>query len=344
MNIGRECVALSDLRLDGGAQIRDGLAEAWVEELADLYRDGHDLPPGEAVRDPDGNLWLWDGYHRLEAKRRAIGDGAGFEVHIREGDVHLARFLAAMANKHGLPRTQGDKRRAILLARQTPDGAKMSVRELARHCGVSKSYVSLVMNEDKVSSTGHPKKKRSRSKTDTSKQQTLPLEERPSESSPVRPFMSLIAELGGSEDDFRMLIPPPGHARVIGNGDPHRKPPADDDGDFALFSVYPAEGGGWYHAWQAGHSQVFSMKPVKDDAVVIAWLLEVPLRFRRHGDPLDLPTAPVKWHPWVSCHEHAYLCHTFALSDEAGHAVIKHTKSGMALRDALALVDRQRAK
>jgi len=115
-------------------------------ELAELYDEGHEIEPILVVLDPGGVFWIADGFHRLEAQRR-LGRGSVKAI-VRDGPaatLDMAKMLAAEANKNGRPLQAGDKRRAVLMARSTLEGAKMGVRELARHCGVTKSYVGEVL-------------------------------------------------------------------------------------------------------------------------------------------------------------------------------------------------------
>ncbi len=143
MKLSRRTLELDDIRTDGGTQVRESLDDGWVRELMSLYDDGHTIEPVQIVLDPDGVAWLVDGFHRLEALRR-LG-WTGLEAAVREGSLEMARFVAAAANKNGMPRGDGDKRRAVLLALSTPEGNRMGVRELARHCGVSKSWAQEIL-------------------------------------------------------------------------------------------------------------------------------------------------------------------------------------------------------
>jgi len=140
-------IDLDVIRTDGGTQVRERLDEEWVKELMGLYEEDHEIAPVLVVIDPQGNNWLVDGFHRHEAMRRLGWTTVKAEV--RQGPtatLDFAKMLAAQANKNGRPLEPGDKRRAVLLARSTPEGAKMGPRELSRHCGVSKSYVDRIIS------------------------------------------------------------------------------------------------------------------------------------------------------------------------------------------------------
>lgn len=152
MNLNVTAIPLTELKRPRELQVREAISEQWVEELRELYRDGHELPPGDAVRMSNGDVVLVDGFHRAEAFAREFGPAAGFSVRVFEGDVTLAKRKAAAANKHGLPRQKGDKARAIQLMLETPEGQRMTTRQLARHCGVSQRYVVMVKNDTLISS------------------------------------------------------------------------------------------------------------------------------------------------------------------------------------------------
>lgn len=153
MKLAFRVVDLASIRLDGGTQVRDGLDEDWVRELVALYEEDHEIDPILVVLDPGGSHWLADGFHRLEAQRRL--DRHNVKAVVRDGPaatLDMAKMLASAANKNGRPLSDGEKSKAVRLAGSTPEGAKMTVRDLARHCGVSKSHVDRILNEGKIRS------------------------------------------------------------------------------------------------------------------------------------------------------------------------------------------------
>ncbi|HEU4728409.1 MAG TPA: ParB N-terminal domain-containing protein [Kofleriaceae bacterium] len=155
MKLSLQPVEIEKLRIDGGTQVREKLCEEWIQELMRLYEEGgHDIGPILIMEDDDGNLWLVDGFHRREALHR-LG-WSDTKATVRHGSLDAAKFLAAQMNKNGLPRTPGDKKRAILLAVSTKDGKRMGFRELARHVGVHHSYVQEVISGVEVAGTRHP--------------------------------------------------------------------------------------------------------------------------------------------------------------------------------------------
>jgi hypothetical protein len=155
VRLASSSLEIDRIRLDGGTQVREGLDEAWVSELADLYREGHEIDPVLVVVETRGEEvihWLADGFHRVAAKRRTGSNS--IMATVRAGSaatLDMAKMLAAAANKNGRPLKPGEKRRAVLLARSTPEGAAMGVVDLAKHCGVTKGYVSQILGEARSS-------------------------------------------------------------------------------------------------------------------------------------------------------------------------------------------------
>ncbi len=99
-------------------QPRESLDDQAVAEYAEEYgtpdAPGKDLPPVDAVFD-GAKYWLWDGFHRYHARRRAGWED--IKVRVAEGTKADAQWLATGANKsHGLRRTNKDKIRAVHLS------------------------------------------------------------------------------------------------------------------------------------------------------------------------------------------------------------------------------------
>lgn len=99
------------------------------------------LPPGKAIFDGK-HYWLWDGNHTMlahtEAGRKTM------RVEVEDGTKREAILRAAAANEdaRGLPRTNEDKRQAVLTLLRDPEWQQWSDREIARTCKVSQPFVS----------------------------------------------------------------------------------------------------------------------------------------------------------------------------------------------------------
>jgi hypothetical protein len=59
------------VRSDGGTQARCQMDSATVQRYVEALAAGADFPPLVVLADEEGNAWLADGFHRLEAYRAA---------------------------------------------------------------------------------------------------------------------------------------------------------------------------------------------------------------------------------------------------------------------------------
>jgi ribosomal protein L37AE/L43A len=123
---------------------------ATIDEYAQMMENGVAFDPVEAVQDGEtGQIFVWDGYHRGEAARRA---GRQLAVRVQPGTRSDAEWFSFAANqKHGLRRTTQDKQRVVRNALLHPNGAGLSDREIARHCGVDHKTVGRIRKELEVS-------------------------------------------------------------------------------------------------------------------------------------------------------------------------------------------------
>ena len=137
-------LTLDSIRIDGGTQARVALNQDTVAEYADIVRDGADLPPVVVFFDGT-TYWLADGFHRLFGYKAA--DRAALPCDIRAGTQRDAILFACGANSaHGLRRTNADKRKAVTMLLADPESAKLSNRDVAKHCGVTHTLVNDVRN------------------------------------------------------------------------------------------------------------------------------------------------------------------------------------------------------
>ncbi|MCP4406853.1 MAG: hypothetical protein GY807_03675, partial [Gammaproteobacteria bacterium] len=119
-----------------------------VDEYAEMMQAGVEFDAAQGVRDENGQVYVWDGLHRGEAAKIV---GVLLPVDIRSGTKQDAEWLALTANqRHGLRRSRADKRRVVRLALKHPNGASLSNREIARHCGVNDKTVGKIRRELEV--------------------------------------------------------------------------------------------------------------------------------------------------------------------------------------------------
>lgn len=143
-----KAIALEELIIDVGCQPRAMLNTEAVDEYAKAFEAGEPLPAIEVVEleEKQGYI-IVDGYHRV-AGCRQIDKGFIRGRIIAVGDVHDARWHASAANqKHGVRRTNADKRQAVKLALESEIGEEQSLRTIAEHCGVSHELVRTVRDD-----------------------------------------------------------------------------------------------------------------------------------------------------------------------------------------------------
>jgi hypothetical protein len=134
----------SQIRIDGGTQMRVSINQDKVAEYAEKMRDGGTFPPIKATF--DGTVyWLYDGFHRYFAAQAA--GAVTIEVDYKPGTMEDAQDYAFGANDdHGLPRSNEDKRKAVETALSMERHAEKSDREIAKLCRVSHPFVATIRN------------------------------------------------------------------------------------------------------------------------------------------------------------------------------------------------------
>lgn len=136
---------LSDICTTAGTQIRSNVSNEKVIEYANLLNDGTVFDPVQVVDDGQTYI-LWDGFHRFSAHAKAGRETIQAEV--TKGTVRDAILLAVGANsRHGLPRTQADRRNAVNRMLDDVEWTTWSDRAIAKACDVSHSLVSTVRKE-----------------------------------------------------------------------------------------------------------------------------------------------------------------------------------------------------
>lgn len=137
MKLAFDTVDLEDLSIDPSIQMIREPDHVWVSRFVDLYEDDADMPPLLVMEDDESRRWLVDGFRRWRACTRVGRQGHRAEV--RHGSLEMARFAAAGVNKASL--LPEEQRRALALALTTPEGRKLSHKDLARHIGVPRAFV-----------------------------------------------------------------------------------------------------------------------------------------------------------------------------------------------------------
>jgi hypothetical protein len=146
-----QTLRLDEIRIDGGTQPRVAIDQEIVDEYAEQYSTGIDLNPVVVFFD-GATYWLADGFHRYWANKKIDCEFVFAEIH--QGTQRDAVLYSVGANaKHGLRRTKGDKRKAVLTMLTNPmvslddAGNPRSNCDIARLCHVSEFIVRKIRKE-----------------------------------------------------------------------------------------------------------------------------------------------------------------------------------------------------
>jgi hypothetical protein len=140
-----EWIYIDKIRRDGGTQPRAGLDYQIVQEYAEAYVRGDKFPPVDVVHDGT-SYWLVDGFHRVQGSLDAGNEE--IECNVAPGTQSDAQWRSYASNaKHGLRRSNADKRRAVEAALRHPAGTAQSDRAIAEHVGVDHKTVGAIRRE-----------------------------------------------------------------------------------------------------------------------------------------------------------------------------------------------------
>lgn len=135
-------IDLKKIRLDGGTQPRVKIDESAVQSYTEVLLDGVAMPPVVVFFD-GADHWLADGFHRFHAHKRA-----GFttiDCDVNQGTKRDALIFSLGANHdHGLPRSNEDKRKAVLIAFDDIEMCDLSDVQIAKICRVSSMTVGRI--------------------------------------------------------------------------------------------------------------------------------------------------------------------------------------------------------
>ena len=163
-------VSIDSIRIDGGTQTRELINETAVAQYTEDLLNGCIFPPIE-IFDDGVNKWLVDGFHRLFSHKRA--DFNEIEVTVHQGTLRDAQLYALGVNdKHGLQRTNADKRKAVMIALNDLEWQDYSDTQIAKICNVSATFVAKCRKSegiDRPSEKTYTTKHGTEAKMDTSK-------------------------------------------------------------------------------------------------------------------------------------------------------------------------------
>lgn len=149
----QEQVQLDKVRTDGGTQPRAAIDEQVVQGYAERIEAGDAFPPIVVFYD-GSDYWLADGFHRVLAYRALGRKRVAAEVH--QGHRREAILYSVGANHaHGLPRSNADKRRAVMTLLRDEEWSGWTDREIAKRCLVSQPFVTKLRPPAPVTDNGY---------------------------------------------------------------------------------------------------------------------------------------------------------------------------------------------
>ena len=148
--------------IDKGTQSREKISEETVTDYAEAMAAGDQFPAITVFHD-GVDYYLADGFHRLHATQR-LGK-TSIQADVKTGTLRDAILFSLGANdKHGLRRSNADKRKSVRTLLDDFEWGELTVNEMARICAVSPQLVMAVKAEMeggvKVSSFKTPKKEK----------------------------------------------------------------------------------------------------------------------------------------------------------------------------------------
>jgi hypothetical protein len=163
--VTHEWVAIAQIQPNEGTQIREGGTDAkvvarYAEIVKEAWQAAEEATPNggnpidyfkspfpDIVLFTDGNnYWPGDGHHRRNGFKEA--NVSFINAEIRYGTLREAQLYALGANaEHGLPRSDGTKRRAVLRMLDDPEWKEWSSSAIAETCKVSRQYVNRIKSE-----------------------------------------------------------------------------------------------------------------------------------------------------------------------------------------------------
>jgi hypothetical protein len=163
-----QVVDLGRVLLDEETQPRVSIDEQTVQEYVERMKVADDATVVDSegvmftpivVFDDGERRWLADGFHRVEAAKRA--GIASFQAQLRRGSKRDAILHSLGANaRHGKRRTNADKRQAVERALLDEDWGSQSDSRVAEICCVSQPFVSKVRRDMVAQGDLEPQKMR----------------------------------------------------------------------------------------------------------------------------------------------------------------------------------------
>jgi hypothetical protein len=132
-------IAINHINLNGGTQTREKLDDDHISRLVEQIDSGHELPPISLTFD-GSCYWLTDGFHRVSAHR--LAGKLKIDSIVSQGTQRDAVLKSLSSNAtHGLPRSRGDLKRAVLRMLLDDEWGQWADRRIADTCAATVGYV-----------------------------------------------------------------------------------------------------------------------------------------------------------------------------------------------------------
>jgi hypothetical protein len=136
------------IKRDPRLQMRESINPDIVHGYSEIYKESPDTFPPLDTFVINGERYLVDGWHRLEAFLSVNREG-DIQIHERSGNMSDAIVFAAGANRsHGLYRTPGDKRRSVESILAIDEWRMKPARAVAEAAGVTEQYVRAIKSDN----------------------------------------------------------------------------------------------------------------------------------------------------------------------------------------------------
>jgi hypothetical protein len=135
---------ISDILVDPSIASRKALNPKRVEHYRQILESDNDLDPVIVFHDGQTN-WLSDGFHRIEAYKKA--DQTQIPTDVRHGTRRDAILYAIEANaKHGLCLSLAERKNAATTLLQDTEWSQWSDRKIGKICGINHETVRSLRN------------------------------------------------------------------------------------------------------------------------------------------------------------------------------------------------------
>ena len=136
-------IELKKIRLDGNTQPRVKIDDHTVQTYTEVVLDSDSVMPPVDVFFDGVNYWLADGFHRWHAHKRAGYTEIDCTIH--NGTKRDAWIFSRGANdKHGLARSNEDKRNSVLSCFEDIEMCEYSDVQIAKVCNVTSMTVGRI--------------------------------------------------------------------------------------------------------------------------------------------------------------------------------------------------------